>query len=203
MKKRAPANWRGTSYPLRGFILLVAVGLFWGVNWPLMKIGMSVIPVFTFRTITVVGGGLCLVQMADMAVAAESAWISYPEAKIGFTGGIIASLVSRMPHKAAMELLMTGEKMSAQRAYELGFFNKVVPDADLMSETRSLAQKVAANAPLVIAALKQLADEVMPRGPMEGAGWARRMVEATFASNDLQEGLASFRERRTPTFKGD
>ncbi|MDG2480279.1 MAG: enoyl-CoA hydratase/isomerase family protein [Alphaproteobacteria bacterium] len=150
-----------------------------------------------------VGGGLCLVQMADMAVAAESAWISYPEAKIGFTGGIIASLVSRMPHKAAMELLMTGEKMSAQRAYELGFFNKVVPDADLMSETRSLAQKVAANAPLVIAALKQLADEVMPRGPMEGAGWARRMVEATFASNDLQEGLASFRERRTPTFKGD
>ncbi|MBT6829724.1 MAG: DMT family transporter [Rhodospirillaceae bacterium] len=63
MKKRAPANWRGTSYPLRGFILLVAVGLFWGVNWPLMKIGMSVIPVFTFRTITIVGGGLCLLAM--------------------------------------------------------------------------------------------------------------------------------------------
>ena len=49
--------------PLRGFVLLIAVGLFWGVNWPLMKIGMSVIPVFTFRTITVVGGGLCLLAM--------------------------------------------------------------------------------------------------------------------------------------------
>lgn len=60
LSKRGTSNWRGTSYPFRGFVLLVAVGIFWGFNWPIMKISMSVIPVFTFRTIAVVGGGLCL-----------------------------------------------------------------------------------------------------------------------------------------------
>jgi enoyl-CoA hydratase/carnithine racemase len=149
-----------------------------------------------------VGGGLCLVQFADMAVAAQSAWFSYPEAKIGFTGGIIASLVSRIPHKAAMELLLTGERMTAERAYQLGLVNKVVADDALMEETRALAAKVAANAPLVIAALKAFTAKVMPKGPMEDAGWARRYAEATFASEDLEEGKAAFREKRAPDFKG-
>ncbi len=63
LEKRGPANWRGTSYPLRGFALLLAVGLFWGFNWPVMKVSMSVIPVFTFRAIAIFGGGLCLVAM--------------------------------------------------------------------------------------------------------------------------------------------
>ena len=56
-------NWPGTSYPVRGLVLLLAVGLFWGLNWPIMKISMTAIPVFTFRTIAVFGGGLCLVAM--------------------------------------------------------------------------------------------------------------------------------------------
>ncbi|MDA1356364.1 MAG: DMT family transporter [Proteobacteria bacterium] len=53
-------RWRGTSYPLRGLILLLAVGVFWGVNWPIMKISMAAIPVFTFRAIAIFFGGLCL-----------------------------------------------------------------------------------------------------------------------------------------------
>jgi drug/metabolite transporter (DMT)-like permease len=63
LKTRPPANLRGTIYPVRGLVLLLAVGLFWGLNWPIMKISMAAIPVFTFRTITVFGGGLCLVAM--------------------------------------------------------------------------------------------------------------------------------------------
>ncbi|MDP6475960.1 MAG: DMT family transporter [Alphaproteobacteria bacterium] len=53
-------TWPGTAYPLRGLALLLAVGLFWGFNWPVMKVGMAAIPVFTFRAITIFLGGLCL-----------------------------------------------------------------------------------------------------------------------------------------------
>ena len=79
-----------------------------------------------------VGGGVVLVQFADLAVAAEDAWFSYPEAKIGFTGGLITSMVTRIPHKIAMEFLLVGEKMTAERAYEIGFVNRVVPGDQLM-----------------------------------------------------------------------
>ncbi len=53
-------TWPGTAYPLRGLALLLAVGLFWGFNWPVMKVGMAAIPVFTFRAISIFLGGLCL-----------------------------------------------------------------------------------------------------------------------------------------------
>ena len=58
-----PVSRQGTAYPLRGLVLLLAVGLFWGLNWPVMKISMEVIPVFTFRAIAVFFGGLCLVAI--------------------------------------------------------------------------------------------------------------------------------------------
>ncbi len=57
---RRPMTWPGTAYPLRGLALLLAVGLFWGFNWPVMKVGMAAIPVFTFRAISIFLGGLCL-----------------------------------------------------------------------------------------------------------------------------------------------
>lgn len=63
IEKRRPATWRGTSYPVRGIVLLLAVGLFWGFNWPIMKVSMTAIPVFTFRAIAILGGALCLVAM--------------------------------------------------------------------------------------------------------------------------------------------
>ena len=175
-----------------------------GDMWPITPgVGVELSkPVISAVNGLCVGGGLCLVQFADLAVMAESAWLSYPEAKIGFTGGIIASLVNRIPHKAAMELLLTGERMGAERAYQLGLVNKVVPDAELMAATRTLAATVAANAPLVIAALKAFTARAMPRGPMEDAGWARRYAEATYASEDLQEGIAALGAKRVPKFKG-
>ena len=71
-----------------------------------------------------IGGAMVLVQFADLAVAAEDAWFSYPEAKIGFTGGLITSIAARIPHKVAMELMLVGERMTAQRLYEVGFLNR-------------------------------------------------------------------------------
>ena len=75
----------------------------------------------------VVGGGMVLTTMCDILIAADSARFSYPEVKVGFTGGIIANIAARIPHKIAMELLLLGEPIDARRAYEVGYVNKVVP----------------------------------------------------------------------------
>ena len=86
----------------------------------------------------VIGGGMVLTTMCDLLVAAETARFAYPEVKVGFTGGMIAALAARIPHKIAMELLLTGEPIDAKRAYEVGYVNKLVPPAERMPAALSL-----------------------------------------------------------------
>jgi len=150
----------------------------------------------------VVGGGLLFAQYADLVVAAESTRFSYPEAKVGFSGGLIASLVARIPHKVAMELLLLGEPISAHRAYEAGLVNRVVPDGSQLETALELAAKLAGNAPLVLAQLKRFVGETLPKGPSERAGIARRQVDEVTFSEDAAEGLAAFKAKRPPVFQG-
>src|SRR5207245_1338122 len=84
-------------------------------------------PVIAATSGWVVGGGFVLVQMADMCVASETTRFVYPEAKIGITAGGISSVVARMPHKIAMEFLLVGEELSVERAFQIGFVNKIAP----------------------------------------------------------------------------
>lgn len=149
-----------------------------------------------------IGGAMVLVQFCDLAVAADDAWFSYPEAKIGFTGGLITSLAARIPHKIAMELMLVGERMTAQRAYEVGFLNRVVAREKLMEAAMEYAVKLASNSPLVMQTIKQFVGRTLPKGPTEMAAYARHMTERTFTSEDLAEGLAAFKDKRTPKFKG-
>jgi enoyl-CoA hydratase/carnithine racemase len=150
-----------------------------------------------------VGGALVLVQFCDLCVATEDARFIYPEAKVGLSGGLISSLVARIPHKVAMELVLLGEPMSAQRAYEVGLVNKVVPPGQHMDAAHAYAAKLKANAPLVLAMLKRFTGRVLPKGPTELAGIARREAEILTQSRDFAEGVASFREKRPPEFKGE
>ena len=124
-------------------------------------------PVIAATSGWVVGGGFVLVQMADMCVASETTRFSYPEVKVGTTGGGISSVLARMPHKIAMEFLLVGEEMSAERAYQIGFVNKVVPKGQHVVHAQEMAAKIAATAPLVVQALKKLARDAMPKGPLE------------------------------------
>jgi len=149
-----------------------------------------------------VGGGIALVQFSDLCVAVEGARFVYPEAKVGFSGGLIASMAARLPHKIAMELMLLGEEMSAERAYQVGLVNKLVAVADLMPAALDFAEKAAANAPLVVQMVKRFADEVIPKGSSEIAAIARRDIERAYASDDLKEGVAAFREKRKPNFMG-
>ena len=87
-------------------------------------------PIIAATTGWCIGGAIVMVMMCDLMVSTESTIFYYPEAKLGTTAGGISSLVSRMPHKLAMEIMLLGSKVPAQRAYDVGFVNRVVPNGD-------------------------------------------------------------------------
>ncbi len=150
----------------------------------------------------VVGGGMVLTTMCDILIAADNARFSYPEVKVGFTGGIISNLASRIPHKIAMELLLLGEPIDARRAYEVGYVNKVVAPAELLATAMDYASRVAATAPLPSRALKRFVAATLPKSPSELAGIARAEVDSIFASEDWAEGRSAFLAKRPPVYKG-
>jgi enoyl-CoA hydratase/carnithine racemase len=150
-----------------------------------------------------VGGGMVLTTMADIVVAGADAQFSYPEVKVGFSGGLIATLAARIPHKIAMELLLLGEAVDARRAYEVGYVNRVVAAEEVDAVALDIARRIAATAPLPSRMLKRFVAEVLPRGPTERAGIARAQVERVNASADWAEGRAAFLEKRPPAFEGE
>src|SRR5690606_41326583 len=94
-----------------------------------------------------VGGAYVLVQLCDLAVAAENANFFYPESQLGFCGGLIAGCAARLPHKIAMEFMLTGERFNAQRAYEGGMVNKVVPTGQQLDGPMHYSRSLAYSAP--------------------------------------------------------
>lgn len=128
---------------------------------------------------------------------------SYPEARLGFTGGMIAGLAARLPHKVAMELMLLGRTMDARRAYAVGFANEVVPVGAQVEAALALARELAGFAPLVLTTLKRFVnDSVLSQGPAERAGRAQRDLARVRESEDGREGLRAFKEKRPPRYQG-
>jgi enoyl-CoA hydratase len=149
-----------------------------------------------------IGGAYILVQMCDLVVAADNTVFKYPEAQVGFTGGLIAGCAARIPHKIAMEFMLLGQDLGADRAYEVGMVNRVVPLGQQMAAAMEYAAILAISAPLVVETIKGLVADTVPRGPAEISALTRDKLLNVSTSEDGAEGRAAFKEKRTPDFKG-
>jgi enoyl-CoA hydratase len=98
--------------------------------------------------------------------------------------------------------MLLGSKVSARRAYEVGFANRVVPDGQHEAEAMKMAEQMLDSAPLVIGALKRLASEVMPMGPVERMVAVSQTIARVRSSEDMKEGIRAYREKRKPAFRG-
>jgi enoyl-CoA hydratase len=140
----------------------------------------------------------------DLVVAGAGSRLGVPEVKRGLVpaGGGALLLPRRIPLAVAMELLLTGESITAGRAAELGLVNRVVPDGTALDGALALAEIIAANGPLAVAVTKQIA-----RAQADwtaGEGWQRQeeLYRPVFDSADAREGAAAFAEKRAPAWRG-
>ncbi len=147
-------------------------------------------------------GGFLLAQMCDLVVAADHARFAITEAKVGRGAPWAAPLPWLIPPRAAMELLVTGDPIDAQRAHQLGLINRVVALPDLRTAAAEMAAAIAANAPLTVRASKRMVYAAAERGWNDALQEADRIFEPVYLSRDAQEGPNAFREKRQPRWEG-
>ena len=147
-------------------------------------------------------GGFLLAQMVDLVVAADHAKFGITEARVGRGSPWAAPLPWLIPPRVAMEIMVTAEPITAQRAYELGLVNKVVPLAELHDAAQAMAQTIAANAPLSVRAAKSLVYLSAEHGWSAALDAADELYEPVYFSEDGQEGPRAFAEKRAPRWQG-
>jgi enoyl-CoA hydratase len=147
-------------------------------------------------------GGWLFAQMCDLCVAAEHATFAIAEARVGRGTPWAAPLIHMLPQRIMMELLLTGEPMSATRLYELGYVNRVVPASELLARSVELAERIAANAPLTVRACRALVYASTETGRSDALRAGDRLFEPVYLSEDAQEGPRAFAEKRPPIWRG-
>ena len=151
-----------------------------------------------------VGGGLELILGCDLVVAAEHAQLGLPEARRGLLAdaGGIHKLVRRLPWSAAMQLILTGELISAEEARRIGLVNQVVPAGDLQAAAEQWVEAILACAPLSLQAGKEAAVRGLELPLWEAVNTRFPLAERMYESEDFIEGPKAFAEKRKPVWKG-
>lgn len=147
-------------------------------------------------------GGWLFAQMCDLCIAADHATFGITEAKVGRGMPWAAPLIHMLPQRILMEVMLTAQALTAQRAYALGYVNDVVPGDELMERALAMARTIAGNAPLTVRAARELVYLTTEMGRSDGLDAAQNLFEAVYLSEDAQEGPRAFAEKRAPLWKG-
>ena len=150
------------------------------------------------------GGGMTLMLATDIRVAAPHATFSLAEVKRGVIpgNGGTQRILRQLPHAIGMEMLLTGDPVTAETAARWGLVNKVVPADQLMNTALDYARRIAANAPLAVQAAKELALRGRDLDLASGLRLEQIMNRMLMATEDASEGPAAFAEKRPAQFKG-
>ena len=151
-----------------------------------------------------IGGGMGLVLAGDIRVMAAGARMAYNEVKLGLLteGGGTALLGRALPPALATEVLVTGEPITAERAWEVGFVNHVVPAADVLAKAQAIARSIASNAPLAVQATMEVMAATAGMTESDALTYeAARAIEIR-ATADAREGPLAYMEKRVPVFQG-
>jgi enoyl-CoA hydratase len=164
--------------------------------------GDIAVPIVGAAQATAVAGGFELLLGCDVVVASEQAQFGLPEVKRAlFAAGGGVFLSQRIPLAIALELTLTGDHIDAERAYELGLVNQVVPADQVLDAAVALAERIARNGPLALQATKEivrLANTDAARAREAQARWQPKV----FGSDDAKEGATAFIEKREPVWTG-
>lgn len=162
------------------------------------------VPVIAAVNGKAVGGGCELVLACHLRIASTNAEFSLPELKLGMIPGYGGT--QRLPREIgrgrAVEIMLTGKSVNAEEAFALGIVNRVVPPAELLHDTLSLAKQIASLSPLSIRACLKAVNEGLELPLEEGLALERELFASLFASEDVKEGTRAFLEKRKPLFLG-
>jgi enoyl-CoA hydratase len=149
-----------------------------------------------------IAGGFEILLGTDLRVASETASFGLAEVRLGLVPGAGAHvrLPAQLPWAIAMQLLLTGETIDAQRAYEVGLVNELRPRAEALPRAIELAERIASNAPLAVQTAKEIAQRALGHEPGFALEWA--LQHRVLRSQDAQEGPRAFIAGRRPQFEG-
>ena len=151
-----------------------------------------------------VAGGLEVALACDLIVAARGARLGVPEVKRSLVaaGGALLRLPRALPRNVANELALTGDPIDAERAHALGLVNRLAEPGEALAAALELAETIAANGPLALAATKRILVEAADWPDAEFFARQAEISDPVFASEDAREGATAFAERRDPVWKG-